>query len=106
MELLEAILGMFGDSIISGYFNLIEKSLQLNEQDANKKKIRLKRIISAFAGTVFLLAFVSLMLCFLTKGIFRNICLLIFLICFFVFLTYILLGYILTYLYNRKNKKQ
>ena len=53
MELLEAIFGMFGDSIVSGYFNLIEKTVLLNEDDINKRKNRLKRIISVVAGVIF-----------------------------------------------------
>ena len=105
MELLEAIFDMFGDSIISGYFNLIEGSELLNRGDKEERKKRLKRIISIVAGVIFLVGFVSFMLCFLVKGMLRNICLLIFLICVFIVVIYVLVGFILRWLCNRKNKK-
>ena len=105
LELLEAIFGMFGDSIVSSYFNLIERSAFLNRGDIEERKKRLKRIISIVAGVVFLVGFVSFMLCFLVKGMLRNICLLIFLICVFIVVIYVLVGFILRWLCNRKNKK-
>ena len=105
MELLEAIFGMFGDSIISGYFNLIENTVRLNEDDINKRKNRLKRMISVVAGVIFLLAFVSLMLSFVFQGLLRNLCLFVLLICIFIVLIYILLGFILKSFCKQKNKK-
>ena len=105
LELLEAIFGMFGDSIVSSYFNLIERSAFLNRGDIEERKKRLKRIISIVAGVIFLVGFVSFMLCFLVKGMLRNICLLIFLICVFIVVIYVLVGFILRWLCNRKNKK-
>ena len=105
MELLEAIFDMFGDSIISGYFNLIENTVRLNEDDMNKRKNRLKRMISVVAGVIFLLAFVSLMFSFVFEGLLRNLCLLVLLICIFILLMYILLGFILKSFYKQKNKK-
>ena len=62
MELLEAIFGMFGDSIVSSYLNLIERSELLNRGDKEERKKRLKRIISIVAGVIFLVGFVSFML--------------------------------------------
>ena len=104
MELLEAIFSMFGDSIISNYLRLIENTSPFKDE-MNKRKKLFKKIFSIAMAVIFLVVFVSIMLLILCQGIIRNISLLIIMICGLIFVTYILLGYVLNRIHGHKNSK-
>lgn len=102
MELIEAIFEMFGKAIVFNYLKFIEDSFPLKERrDERIKKIQ-SAICTCFA-IIFVLSFFSLMMIIGFEGVLRTIGIVVVAVCFSIVVIYVVLGYILKSIAERKN---